>query len=71
MAPLLGIGSFFINLNLDQYFKIWKLEKQFYKAFLHRFPALPENADLMFDFQVKMPLGVKVVQAMKLNMLLT
>ena len=60
-AALLGVGTFFINLNLDQYYKLWNLEKQFYTAFLDRFPALPDNADLMFDFQVKMPLGVQVV----------
>ena len=61
MASLLALGAFFINLNLDQYFKIWDLEKQFYTTFLERFPALPKNTDFMFDFQVKMPLGVKVV----------
>jgi hypothetical protein len=61
MATLLGLGSFFINLNLDQYFKIWDLEKQFYSAFLERFPSLPENSNFMFDFQIKIPLGVKVI----------
>ena len=61
MASLLGLGAFFINLNLDQYFKIWDLEKQFYSAFLERFPSLPENSNFMFDFQIKIPLGVKVI----------
>jgi len=61
LASLLGIGTFFINLNLDQYFKLWNLEKQFYSAFLEKFPALPKDSDFMFDFQIKIPLGVEVV----------
>jgi len=61
MAALLGLGTFFINLNLDQYFKIWEQEKQFYKAFMERFPALPKTSDFMFDIQIKIPLGYKYV----------
>ena len=61
MASLLGLGTFFINLNLDQYFKIWELEKQFYNTFLKRFPALPKNSHFMFDIPTKIPLGFRVV----------
>ncbi|MBE3139994.1 MAG: hypothetical protein IMZ53_05360 [Thermoplasmata archaeon] len=61
MAVLLGLGTFFINLNLDQYFKIWEQEKQFYKAFMERFPALPKNSDFMFDIQLEIPLGYSYV----------
>ena len=61
MAALLGLGAFFNNLNLDQYFKIWEQEKQFYKAFMERFPALPKNSDFMFDIQMDIPLGYRYV----------
>jgi len=57
IAVLLGLGVFFNNLNLDLYFTIWEQEKQFYGAFLKRFPALPKKSDFMFDIQIEIPLG--------------
>ena len=59
MAALLGLGVFFNNLNLDFYFKIWELEKQFYGTFLKRFPTLPKKSDFLFDIQVSIPLGYR------------
>lgn len=61
MAALLGLGVFFNNLNLDLYFKIWEQEKQFYGAFLKRFPTLPKKSDFMFDIQMSIPLGYRYV----------
>ena len=61
MAALLGLGVFFNNLNLDLYFTIWEQEKQFYGAFMERFPALPKNADFLFDIQIDIPLGYSYV----------
>ena len=61
MAALLGLGVFFNNLNLDLYFTIWEQEKQFYGAFLKRFPALPKNSDFLFDIQIDIPLGYSYV----------
>ena len=61
LAMIMAIGTFFINLNLDQYYKIWSLENEFYTSFLERFPSIPDDADFMFDIQEKFPLGVKPV----------
>lgn len=61
MALLLGLGTFFNNLNLDLYFAEWKQEKQFYEAFLKRFPTLPKKSDFMFDVKVGPPVKYLLV----------
>lgn len=56
LAGALGLGVFFNNLNLDRYFALWVQEKQFYGAFIQRFPALPANSTFAFDIQTEIPL---------------
>lgn len=46
---IIGAGVFFNNLNLDLFFKAHERQDQFWKVFINRFPALPENATFMMD----------------------
>jgi len=56
VAALLGLGTFFNNLNIDRYFELWEQQKQFYTSFIERFPALPKKSTFIFDIQANMPL---------------
>ncbi|TAM45934.1 MAG: hypothetical protein EPN55_06885 [Gammaproteobacteria bacterium] len=51
MALWIGTGIFFSNLNTDQYRKSWVQQDRFWRAFVERFPALPERATFFFDVQ--------------------
>ena len=44
-----GAGVFFNNMNLDLYFNSWHEQNKFIKAFVSRFPTLPNNAQFMID----------------------
>lgn len=44
-----GIGIFFSNLNIDQYYRSWQEESRFLGEFLGRFPQLPERAFMIMD----------------------
>jgi len=46
-----GAGVFFANLNTDQYRESWTQQSRFWRAFMDRFPALPERAAFFFDVQ--------------------
>lgn len=56
ISGVFGLGVFFNNLNLDRYFALWAQEKQFYRSFVQRLPALPKNSTFVFDIEPKMPL---------------
>lgn len=51
MALWIGAGVFFNNLNTDQYRESWVQQSRFWRAFMERFPALPERATFFFDVQ--------------------
>ncbi len=51
VALLFGLGVFINNLNLDLYFDSLTKQKQFWKTFVARFPALPEKTDFFMDIQ--------------------
>ena len=52
LALFFALGVFFVNLNLEQYFKTWRHKQQFWRAFEERFPALPPKADFVMDVEV-------------------
>ncbi len=45
----LGAGVFFNNINLDVYHKGQEYQKNFWKTFTKRFPALPPKASFLMD----------------------
>lgn len=50
VVPLFfGAGVFFSNLNIDLYRYAHRQEDAFWRAFLERFPLLPEKAIFLFD----------------------
>lgn len=51
MALWIGAGVFFSNLNIDQYRESWTQQSRFWRAFMERFPVLPERAVFFFDVQ--------------------
>ncbi len=51
MALWIGAGIFFSNLNTDQYRESWVQQGRFWRAFMERFPALPERATFFLDVQ--------------------
>lgn len=53
LATLLGFGVFVNNKHLDLYAHSWDEQSRFLKAFLARFPSLPEHATFFFDVKNK------------------
>lgn len=49
MGLIAGVGIFFSNLNIDQYYRSWQEESRFLGEFLGRFPQLPERAFIIMD----------------------
>ena len=49
IACILGLGVYYNNLAIDIFRDSWRTQSQFWRAFLQKFPALPESADFMID----------------------
>lgn len=49
IACILGLGIYYNNLAIDIFRDSWRTQSQFWRAFLQKFPALPESADFMID----------------------
>jgi len=49
IGTLAGVGVFFSNLNIDQYYRSWQSQSRFLGEFLYRFPQLPEGTFLVAD----------------------
>lgn len=49
LALWIGVGTFFNNLNTDQYRESWTQQGRFWAAFIERFPILPGRATFFFD----------------------
>lgn len=49
IGVLAGVGVFFSNLNIDQYYRSWRSQSHFLGEFLQRFPQLPEGSFLVAD----------------------
>jgi hypothetical protein len=49
LALMCAVGTYFNNLNLDMYAQASSQQRDFWKAFRSRFPALPERADFLID----------------------
>ena len=48
---IVGGGAFINNLNLDLYFRGWRMQQAFWRAFTSRFPALPADAAFLIDVE--------------------
>lgn len=51
----LGIGVFFNNVNLDLYAMGEEYQRNFWRAFTSRFPALPDKASFLIDANANSP----------------
>lgn len=51
MAMFIGTGIFFHNVNHDLYLASQRDQQQFWRAFTHRFPTLPEKSAFLFDVE--------------------